>query len=527
VTTSSIEIDELAKVLKGDAEIALLDVREVADFVPEHLRFAVNAPLSRLELVIHELVPRFSTPVILVDDGEAFSREAAVRLQAAGYSDVRVLTGGTQAWKAAGFEVYAGRNTPGVVFGEVVQHELQTPEMTAEALFEDLRAGVDIVMLDVRPQDEFEDGHIAGAIACAGSELAYRTADLLRSSDTRIVVNCGGRTRAILGAQGLLNLGFGSRVAALSGGTMAWLLAGFSLEVGPGRSAPLPAPGSADDARARAAKLATKHDLPVIDEEGLAELEHKQDQRTLYRFDVRSREEYLAGHPGGFKSTPDGELFSRVVKYIGTRHARVVLYDPEHVRDVYSASWLAQQGGYELYLYRPRQPVAWEAGLPARRLARSSAPPVIWVDVAGLQKAASEGSINLFDVDLSSAYARRHIAGARYTSRRNLLQGARDDTRPTVITSADGVLARIVASELSQVLATDVRALLGGTNAWVAAGAPTEAGGLQGPADDVWESPNRGTPEERQRRMREYLDWELSLVDQNTRDGSAPIHVLR
>src|SRR5262245_53860085 len=104
---------ELKAALRDEAELALLDVREEGAFSTEgHLLFAAPAPLSRLELVIDALVPRRSTRIILTDlDGSLVGRAAAV-LARLGYNDVSALAGGTEAWAAAGFEVFTGTNVP-------------------------------------------------------------------------------------------------------------------------------------------------------------------------------------------------------------------------------------------------------------------------------------------------------------------------------------------------------------------------------------------------------------------------------
>ena len=44
-------------------ELALIDVREEADFATAHPLFAVNLPLSKLELEVRRRIPRFTTPL--------------------------------------------------------------------------------------------------------------------------------------------------------------------------------------------------------------------------------------------------------------------------------------------------------------------------------------------------------------------------------------------------------------------------------------------------------------------------------
>jgi len=86
-----------------------------------------------------------------------------------------------------------------------------------------------------------------------------------------------------------------------------------------------------------------------------------------------------------------------------------------------------------------------------------------------------------------------------------------------VLTSEDGTIARYAAAELSS--RRPFKVLAGGTAAWKAAGLPLETGmgPLASEPDDVALSA-RERPSDRERYMREYLAWEIDLVNQIARD---------
>src|SRR6185369_4842897 len=92
----------LCELLAGTGEIAVLDVRHEGLFSRSHLLQAVSAPLTRLDLLIDRLVPRLATPIVVVDEAGEIAARAQRKLRALGYSDVRVLQGGTRGWVAAG-----------------------------------------------------------------------------------------------------------------------------------------------------------------------------------------------------------------------------------------------------------------------------------------------------------------------------------------------------------------------------------------------------------------------------------------
>ena len=74
---------------------------------------------------------------------------------------------------------------------------------------------------------------------------------------TKIVVNCAGRTRSIVGAQTLIDIGVPNPVYALENGTQGWFLAGLQLDHGASRRyGETPAARDLDALRARAWTLA-------------------------------------------------------------------------------------------------------------------------------------------------------------------------------------------------------------------------------------------------------------------------------
>lgn len=98
---------ELRRHLSAGEEWALLDLREEGAFSSGHLLLAACVPLSRLEILLADLVPRKQTPVVL-GGGSALAECAADRLAALGYEDVSVYPGDVADWRAAGFETFTG-----------------------------------------------------------------------------------------------------------------------------------------------------------------------------------------------------------------------------------------------------------------------------------------------------------------------------------------------------------------------------------------------------------------------------------
>lgn len=98
------------RALLAKEEVALLDVREEAPFAETHPLFAVNIPLSKLELQVLSRVQRHDTAITLYDSGEGLAQIAQQRLQDLSYSGVGLLEGGLQGWHDAGYESETGES---------------------------------------------------------------------------------------------------------------------------------------------------------------------------------------------------------------------------------------------------------------------------------------------------------------------------------------------------------------------------------------------------------------------------------
>ena len=200
-------------------EIALLDVREEDPYAQAHPLWAANLPLSKLELEAYGRIPRRDTPIVVYDDGEGLAERAAVGLQVLGYTDVRLLAGGLAGWREAGGELFRDVNVPSKSFGELVEAERHTPSLAAGEVKALLDAKADVVVLDARRFDEYQTMSIPTATSVPGAELVLRARALAPDPATRVIVNCAGRTRSIIGTQSLVNAGLPNPVAALRNGT--------------------------------------------------------------------------------------------------------------------------------------------------------------------------------------------------------------------------------------------------------------------------------------------------------------------
>ena len=519
-STPTISPEALHGLLLGGDELALLDLREQGTFGESHLLYASCLPLSRLELRVGRLVPRRSAPVVLCDGDEGLAERGAAKLAALGYTDVRVLAGGVPGWEAAGYTAFSGINVPSKAFGEYVEHEFDTPSVSPEELKAMMDGGERLVVLDSRPMDEFRAMSIPGGVCCPGAELVHRVGDAAPDPETVVVVNCAGRTRSIIGAQSLINAGIPNRVTALRNGTMGWHLSGY--ELARGREDRPPPRGDAWRAgSAQAAeRLAARFGVEYVDAPALDTWRSEANERSLFIFDVRSPEEYREGHVADAVHAAGGQLVQATDEYIGTLGARIALVDDDGVRATLTASWLRQMG-WEACVVRGALEAQELVSGPGPAAGRAAAFPVALIKTSVLGPIIDADRILVVDLADSRTFRRGHLPGAWHAVRADLPErlAALPRRLITVLTSPDGILAAFAAKDLGG----GVSVLDGGTAAWTAAGFDLVAGEKERIAanvNDVWLRPyDRGASVEDA--MREYLAWEIGLVAQLERDGTA------
>lgn len=520
-TLATSDYHQVRSRLLASQEIALLDVREEEPHAQAHPLFAANFPLSRIEVDAYAKLPCKDVPIVTIDGGEGLAEAAAQRLLDIGYTDVSVFFGGVAAWKAAGGELFIDVNVPSKAFGELVESVCHTPSLPAQDVKALIDAGEDFVIVDVRRFDEYQTMCIPGAVSVPGAELVFRIPHMAPNPATKVIVNCAGRTRSLIGTQSLINAGLPNPVAALRNGTIGWTLARQQLQTGQVRRYPEVPAGAAVESK-RAARLVADRAGVRRASEADAAAWALQSNRTTYFFDVRSPEEYKRGHLPGFLSAPGGQLVQELEMHAPVRGARIVLVDDQGVRADMTASWLAQMA-WDVFVLDGRDLVEFsEVGPAPRKLPPAPANDTVGADELARWLDAGADTV-VIDVSKHAQYAKGHVPGAWF-----LIRSLIDESVPKlpdasryVVTCPDACLAAFVAPELARRLRGRVHVLLGGNAAWVGAGRGLETGSarLASPPVDRYGRPYEGM-DATDERMQAYLDWEFGLVEQLRRDGT-------
>ena len=185
----------------------VVDVRDPLAFSGAHVPDAFGIGVgSSLSTWASWVVP-YDTPILLVAAEEDVS-EAVRALVRVGLDDVRgYLEGGMAAWIAGGNEVS------------------RLPLLSAEEVYDRLADEPALTVLDVRSAEEWEEGHVCGAMHVMGGYLPERASDLVRDGITLAVV-CSTGYRSTVAASVLARAG-GTRIINVAGGMQAWRKSGL------------------------------------------------------------------------------------------------------------------------------------------------------------------------------------------------------------------------------------------------------------------------------------------------------------
>jgi hydroxyacylglutathione hydrolase len=178
----------------------LVDGRDPREFDAVHVPGAISVTQAHTGVGTRAawvLEPEADVVVLAASDGDA--RMLARYLEAVGFSSLRgFVAGGIAAWQAAELPTAS------------------TPAIDPEGLAERLRAG-DVTLLDVREDDEWEEGHVEGSVHVPYHELRDRPpADLPR--DKPLAVACSAGNRSSLAASLLRRSGVEDVVHVADGG---------------------------------------------------------------------------------------------------------------------------------------------------------------------------------------------------------------------------------------------------------------------------------------------------------------------
>jgi rhodanese-related sulfurtransferase len=519
---NQISCRDLAALMASETLHAVFDVRERGEFNLGQVSNTTSLPRSQIEFRIAELVPDRRIPIVVYDEGEGRAALAAHTLGEFGYEHVSILDGGLPEWRKEKLPSVSGVNVPSKAFGEKVHHERTIPEISPEELRSLQERAADLMIFDMRTPEEYGRFCIPGAVNVPGGDLILWADALKRKPETRVIVNCAGRTRSIIGTAGLLRLGL-NNVRALKNGTMGWFLTGLELESAPARVAPSAPDESRKHAREIALRIAEEERLSWVSARELLDHLARNEGGVTYLIDVRSETEYEDGHIAGSLNIPGGQAVQRADDFVAVKNSRIIFVSDQSARAVMCAYWYRQmgfrdvkvlQGGLQAWRESggsvesggsQKEPLGFET---AKKLARTLAP-------GEASSLLQRSTASVLHVGSSTDFAAVHLPRSKWISRGwlelKLPSLLTDKAQPIVFSCRDGQSSIFAARTLAEIGYKEIFALDGGVQTWACAGYPTERGlesCLVEPNDVVLSPSVKGDKEA----MRRYLEWEIKLT---------------
>jgi hydroxyacylglutathione hydrolase len=192
---------------------ALIDARTNEQFDEAHIPGAISASAydTGFATKVAQVVPA-DTDLIVVAASDGYELEAAELLASVGLGARGFLQGGMTAWRSEGRPVQ--------------RIEMIDPDSLAERLDREEAP----IVLDVRGDDEFAEGHIPGSVHVPYSQLIQRLDELPR--ERTIAAICSGGKRSALAASLLQREGFERLLHVANGGVGTWRRRGHRIETG-------------------------------------------------------------------------------------------------------------------------------------------------------------------------------------------------------------------------------------------------------------------------------------------------------
>ncbi len=428
--------------ISDDQELAFIDVRETAQHTKGHPMFSISIPFSEFEINVEKLVPNKKVRIVLFDNNNGVSEIIYKQAKNLKYINIFILKDGVEGWIKSKFRLFDGINVPSKSFGELIEEQFNTPSITASQLSKKQKEKKDIVILDGRPFDEYNKMSIPGSVCCPNAEIPYRISELIKSSDTEIIINCAGRTRSIIGTQTLIDFGIKNKVYALENGTQGWFLNNFKLDHGKTKFFDkTPKSEKINELREKMVNL-LENKVEIIDFNQAQKLINDKNI-TTYVFDVRTNSNQK-NKLSKLRNVPGGQLVQATDKYIGVLKSHVIVFDDgDLVRAGMTALWLKKMS-YHCYVVNESPKKIKNLNLKLEVNFKT-----IPLNLINLENFKNFKDTHIFDIRNSVDYCKKRIKKSVWTNRFIIKEMPRH-IKSMILVTNDLPKASLIVSDLQE-----------------------------------------------------------------------------
>jgi rhodanese-related sulfurtransferase len=215
----TVSTDELKRMIEEKKDFLLVDARTAEEYEEAHIAQAISIPEKSFEEKAALLPKDKGQLLVLYCNGVKCgkSKKAAKKAETMGYRNILVYAEGFPVWEEKGYKI-----VPGPEYSK----KIETTKIGASELKKLIDSGTgDLVLVDVRDEGEFKEGHIPSAINIPVETFASRSEVLPKEKKIIVYCNTGGRSYSAY--RKLTKLGYSSIAQTLFAD---WKEAGMKVE---------------------------------------------------------------------------------------------------------------------------------------------------------------------------------------------------------------------------------------------------------------------------------------------------------
>lgn len=183
-----ISAGQLKTMLDAKDEFTLIDARTRDEFDEAHIIRAINIPEKNFEGMLSSLPANKNSLLVIYCNGMKCgkSKKVAAKAEAAGYTNIMLYAEGFPVWEEKAMPITAGPD---------YRKKIETTKLNPAELKKMIDSGAkDFVIVDVRDETEYREGHIPTAIHIPLETFAVRSEALPKEKKIVVYCNTGGRS---------------------------------------------------------------------------------------------------------------------------------------------------------------------------------------------------------------------------------------------------------------------------------------------------------------------------------------------
>lgn len=210
---------QLKAMLDAKKDFTLIDARTTTEYADAHIVGAISIPENKFEESLNLLPADKNKPLVFYCNGVKCgkSKKAAAKAVTAGFKNITIYNEGFPVWEEKKLNIVAGPE-----YGKKVEAKAMSPAELAKLID---NKNKEYVLVDVREEVEYRQGHIPGAINIPVDVFAARSVVLPK--EKQIIVYCNTGVRSYAAYRKLMRLAYPSMAEAKF---VDWKDAGYPVE---------------------------------------------------------------------------------------------------------------------------------------------------------------------------------------------------------------------------------------------------------------------------------------------------------